>query len=153
MSHKSKCKIKSIKNIWRKLEQIPRSFYVAGSQVLIWAVLKKFVSLKINHNCSSVWPSTCISEDLSLTIKNRRADPSPYFVCYVVSRVRERCSLPHPLPPMAGKRAGLGITRGRELALPLNSCSTWESRPCTLSGQHTRANSVVGSTDVHALRA
>ena len=54
---------------------------------------------------------------------------------------------------LAGVKAGPGVTRVRELALPHTSCSTRESGPCTLPGQHTRADPAVWVRDDPALRA
>lgn len=46
-----------------------------------------------------------------------------------------------PLPAMAGGRTGPKVMRLGKLALLLTSCSTWESTPCTFTGQHSRAGS------------
>ncbi|KAL6032041.1 hypothetical protein STEG23_014286, partial [Scotinomys teguina] len=40
----------------------------------------------------------------------------------------------------------------RELPLPLTSCSTWESKPGTLPGHHSRADPIDGGADEPALR-
>lgn len=37
----------------------------------------------------------------------------------------------------AGRRTGLEVMKAVELALLLASCSTWDSGPCTLPGQHS----------------
>ena len=52
----------------------------------------------------------------------------------------------HPLLPVAGEGPGPGVTRTGELTLPLTSCSTQESRPCTSPGEHSRAGSGDGDT-------
>lgn len=47
----------------------------------------------------------------------------------------------HPSLPMDSERAGLEIMRTGELSLPLTSCNIWESDPCDLLGQYSRAGS------------
>lgn len=56
--------------------------------------------------------------------------------CEVVQAVegKEMPSAPSPWSLEAVGRAGPGVMRGGELALPLTSCTTWESRPCTFHG-------------------
>jgi hypothetical protein len=67
-------------------------------------------------------------------------------VCSAVALTRERCllSLPHPLPPMSGRRAGPEIRRVGELAMPLTSCNTWKCVPYTLPGQQGRTGPAFG---------
>lgn len=60
---------------------------------------------------------------------------------------------PHPLPPVAGERAGNGAMRVGELALPVTSCSTQESMHGTSPGQHTRADPVGRGTGELGLQA
>ena len=50
------------------------------------------------------------------------------LICGMMVGTTERC--PPPCPYY--------LSQARELTLPLTSCSTKESRPCTLSGQHSR---------------
>lgn len=70
--------------------------------------------------------------------ESRRAGPAP-LICHEVARARERSPLPHPVPPVAIGNADPEVTRAKEPALPLTSCSTQESGPCTLFGQYSRA--------------
>lgn len=48
--------------------------------------------------------------------------------------------LSHP-PPASGRRASRGVRREGDLVQTLVSCSTQDSRPHTLTGQHRRADS------------
>lgn len=68
--------------------------------------------------------------------------------CQVVAEMRESC-LPPPSPSslFAGGRAGLEIVRVGELVLPLAGCCTLKSKPCTLTGQHIRADPDGEGTD------
>lgn len=51
------------------------------------------------------------------------------------------------LSPLAGtRRPDPKVMRTGELILPLTSYSTWDSRPCTSSGQQSRAD--LGDRDV-----
>ena len=56
----------------------------------------------------------------------------------------------HSLPAVASRRAGIRVTKTEELALPLTNYSNWESRPCTLPGQNSRAGP--GGVDVDELK-
>lgn len=57
----------------------------------------------------------------------------------------EKLPSPCPLKPVISGRAVPEVTRGKGLALPLTSCSTWQSGPYTLTWQDSRAGpGVVG---------
>jgi hypothetical protein len=60
----------------------------------------------------------------------------------------------NPLPPSANRTTVPGVMRAGELFLPLSYCSTWEIRPWTSSGQHSRAgtgcNGLASPTSVRA---
>ena len=51
----------------------------------------------------------------------------------------------NPSLPVAGGKSGLAVMRAGELLIPLNSCGTPESRPCTSRGQKSRAD--IGGKD------
>ena len=57
-----------------------------------------------------------------------------------------------PSPPVAVGRADHEVRRVGELALPLTSCSTWQSGPCTSPGQPSRAGPHGGGTGEQAMR-
>ena len=64
-----------------------------------------------------------------------------------------RGDTPHcPLPPPAVSKAVYWVMGLGELALLLTSCTTQESRPCTLPGQHSRADPGDRGTGEPALR-
>lgn len=65
---------------------------------------------------------------------------------YSITEMRERCL--SPLLPIVSERVGPWVTRVRELALPLISCSTQESRPCIPPGQYTRSDPLVCRSDI-----
>jgi hypothetical protein len=59
---------------------------------------------------------------------------------------------PHPFSPVAGGKLGPEVINQGQLARPLPSCSTQECFPCTLPGQHRRADPGVRGTSVPAPR-
>lgn len=67
---------------------------------------------------------------------------------------REMPSIPRPYPslPVADERAGPVLMRA-ELFPPLICYSTQESRPCTPSGPHSRAELYSGGAGELALKA
>lgn len=79
-----------------------------------------------------------------LTLRVGEQGIDPVLPCLLCGGMGEKKvpSPPHPLPSAVGESTVLGIARGRELALTVTGCSTQECRPCTPSGQHTRADPV-----------
>lgn len=72
-----------------------------------------------------------------------RAGPTPHFIWWCgPGRSREgRHSVPpiHPLPPVAGEKAGPGVKRAGELSVPVTSCSNLVNDASNSSGQHSKA--------------
>lgn len=54
---------------------------------------------------------------------------------------------PHPLSPTCRQESWSRVMTVEELILLLNSCSTQKNGPCTLPGQHNRADSVGRDAD------
>jgi hypothetical protein len=76
--------------------------------------------------CSDTWGHGKVSHQSS-TVEMAL----PLVCCAVV--LSKKNAFPYPLPPEAGRRAGPQVMRGGQLALPLTSCITQESRWCTLT--------------------
>ena len=72
--------------------------------------------------------------DMETAGEHRRAGPTPVWC--VVALMRKRCPslLPQILLLMAGRKAGPGVMRVKELAMSLNDRNTWESGSYTLPG-------------------
>lgn len=95
------------------------------------------------HLVRKSWP--CLQDHRWADPDSMRADLTPHpFVYHVVAWVRKNAQLFCPLPAVAVERVDSGITGVGVLILSLNSLSTGERRPCTLSGQHTRADPIGG---------
>jgi hypothetical protein len=73
-------------------------------------------------------------------VKERQLCPLSSVLWYT----RERCLslLTHPLPLMAGRRAGTRVKKLGELALSLIDCSNQEIKPCNLPGQKVRVDPI-----------
>lgn len=61
----------------------------------------------------------------------------PHLISLCSDWMRKRYLIPYNL---RGQRPGPEVIRAGELALPLTTCSTWESGPCTSPRRHSRAD-------------
>lgn len=69
--------------------------------------------------------------------ESKRTEPTPHLS---YGDIGKGDNLPYhqPLPPLTGWRTSSNVTRVRELALSLSSCSSQENGPCIIPGQYHR---------------
>lgn len=76
--------------------------------------------------------------------EHEKAEPTTFLLCSDISKGEIPCA--HSLTPTVGRRVGPnGVIKARELSLPLNCYSTWESWPCTSPEQQNGAGHGCGT--------
>ena len=89
-------------------------------------------SLNLSRQHNRTDPDGCILCKLARECECVRAGPA---FCMLDSGI----PLPHPLPFIAGRRAGPRSIKMGERAMSLTVCNAWESGHCPLFGQHGSA--------------
>lgn len=93
--------------------------------------------------CISSWQqrgADPVDRDMGELVESMsRGELVPPFIFHMAAWVGEkRCPIAYPLLSVASERTVPEFIRAREVPLTLDSCSTWEYRPCTLPGQYSR---------------